>query len=83
MEREGGRIFSLLRILSNGFQRVHISSVASDREKLKYGVPQGSCLGPILFLIYASTLFNVIEQHLPNAHGYADDHQGPVAQNSD
>ena len=32
-------------------------------------------MGPILFLIYASTLFDVIEQHLSNAHGYADDHQ--------
>ena len=64
-----------LSYLSNRFQRVQISNVVSDREKLKYGVPQGSCLGPMLFLIYASTLFNVIEQHLPNAHGYADDHQ--------
>ena len=49
--------------------------VVSDREKLKYGVPQGSCLDPILFLVYASTLFNVIQIHLSNAHGYADDHQ--------
>ena len=64
-----------LSYLSNRSQRVQISNVVSDREKLKYGVPQGSCLGPILFLIYASTLFNVIEQHLPNAHCYADDHQ--------
>ena len=32
-------------------------------------------MGPILFLINSSTLFNVIEQHLPNAHGYSDDHQ--------
>ena len=25
--------------------------------------------------IYASSFFSIIEQHLPDAHGYADDHQ--------
>ena len=42
---------------------------------LKYGVPKGSCLGPLLFTIYASQLFDVIESHLPDAHAYADDTQ--------
>ncbi len=36
---------------------------------------QGSCLGPILFTEYASTLFDIIHRHLEDAHGYADDHQ--------
>ena len=71
----GKALECFLSYLSNRSQRVQISNVVSDRENLQHGVPQGSSFGPILFLIYASTLFNVIEQHLPNAHGYADDHQ--------
>ncbi len=37
--------------------------------------PSGSCLGLLLFIIYSSKLFEVIKNHLPDAHAYADDTQ--------
>ena len=32
-------------------------------------------MGPILFILYISRLYHVIPNHLPSAHGYADDTQ--------
>ena len=37
-----------------------------------FGVPQGSCLGPVLFTQYASSLFS---NHSVSTHAYVDDHQ--------
>ena len=61
--------------LSNRSQSVTIEGVLSEKFKLDFGVPQGSCLGPLLFVVYASKLFKIIESHLPNVHTYADDTQ--------
>ena len=61
--------------LSARSQRVMINGVLSDKFDLSFGVPQGSCVGPLLFSAYASKLFQVIKNHLPNAHAYADDTQ--------
>ena len=61
--------------LSGRSQRVSIQGTLSKKFGLNCGVPQGSCLGPLLFTVYASRLFDIVEHHLPNMHCYADDTQ--------
>ena len=61
--------------LTNRSQLIVIGNGKSSRFDLNCGVPQGSCLGPLLFSIYTSELFTIIKQHLPSVHCYADDTQ--------
>ena len=68
-----------LNSTSNRTQRISIDGFLSNIFDLKFGVPQGSFLGPLLFSLYASKLFKIIESHLPNPHCYADDIQLYIA----
>ena len=48
---------------------------ASTPVTLKYGVLQGSALGPILFTMYMTPLGNIIRKHGLSFHLYANDSQ--------
>ena len=61
--------------MSGRSQRVFVHGVFSRPFDLNCGVPQGSCLGPLLFIIYVSKLFKIVEHFLPDAHCFADDTQ--------
>ena len=61
--------------LSNRQQAVTIRGIGSKKRTLKYGVPQGSVLGPELFKDYASPLASLIQSFGVSFHGYADDTQ--------
>ena len=60
--------------LESRSKRVKIDNTFSDIMELKYGVPQGSCAGPVLYTMYASTLGEVFEKFDVSVMGYADDH---------
>ena len=61
--------------LSDRTQQVHIAGVTSNPSQLNIGVPQGSVLGPVLFNIYTSPLYNICMSHELSPHFYADDSQ--------
>ena len=52
------RGFTLI-YLEGHAQRRSVQGALSNVFHLRYGVPQGSCLGPILFNIYSSKIFDI------------------------
>ena len=61
--------------LSNRTQTVIIDGEKSKSKQIHFGVPQGSVLGPVLFLMYTKPLLILIEQQNINNQSFADDTQ--------
>ena len=65
-----GELYYLLEnYLSNRFQRVLLNGQASSLKPVLAGAPQGSSLGPLLFLTYINDLPNKLKS---NAKLFAD-----------
>ena len=72
----GGTVIEWHRsYLSGRGQRISVRGCTSERFNLDCGVPQGSCLGPLLFSIYTRSLLSIVQDLLPTVHCYADDNQ--------
>ena len=63
-------VFIYMEFLSNRRQRVVVDGATSEWIPIVSSMPQGSMLGPLLFIRYTSEMFELVENRL---YAYADD----------
>ena len=74
-EISGTHLIWFRSYLSNRTQTVTINNKLSQPTLLNFGVPQGSVLGPILFILYTKPLTTLIRRHSISNQSFADDTQ--------
>ena len=79
LEKEIGLRGNVLKwfnsFLKGRAQRIRLGKVTSESITIRFGVPQGSVLGPVLFNLYIRSIYKCVQRLEFSIFGYADDHQ--------
>ena len=71
----GSALSWLASYLAHRSYSVMLGSCISAPQRTYVGVPQGSVLGPLLFTMFTTPMYDLISHHHINTHFYADDVQ--------
>ena len=72
----GGTVLDWMRsYLVGRRQYIRYNGLTSSTTVVQFGVPQGSVLGPLFFILYTAPVFHIAEELGFFIHGYADDLQ--------
>ena len=61
--------------ISDRTQVVSVNGASSAPAALNFGVPQGSVLGPILFVLYTHPISEIVSYHSLSHHSFSDNNQ--------
>ena len=68
-----GQVISWFESYLHGrVQHVRLSATSSSPLVVDCGLPQGSVIGPILFILYTAELLQLIKRHQLTSHSYAN-----------
>ena len=72
----GGRVLEWLESFVRGrSQSVHIDNLQSEWRVISTGVPQGSVLGPLLYVLFTADVLQIVARAGAGVQQYADDTQ--------